>query len=294
MVLVTGATGFVGSHLVKGLSAAGFKVRALVRDSKSSEGIEGPGVEVAVGDVTKPGTVAEVCSGCSSVIHLVGIIQEGPGYTFKSIHVDGTRNIIEAARRAGTVRHFIYQSALGARTGARTAYHRTKYEAEELTRGSGLNFSITRPSIIYGKGDGFTAKLIDIIRKGPVVPVPGPVKARTQPVFIGDLVEVFIKILENPAWFGRTIEVGGPEELTLDEINLALMDALGIKKPLVHVPLSIMKPAAAVMEKILSRPPVTTDQLIMLEEGNTCPLKDMHELGINPIPFRQGLTRFLP
>ncbi len=109
----------------------------------------------------------EPSQGCEAVIHLVGIIQPGPGYSFKSVHVEGTRNVVEAAKAAGTVRHFIYQSALGTGPDAKGGYYETKYAAEGLTKASGIEYTITRPSIIFGKGDGFTAKMVQLIRQIP-------------------------------------------------------------------------------------------------------------------------------
>jgi uncharacterized protein YbjT (DUF2867 family) len=293
MVLVTGATGFVGSHLIRGLVAAGHKVRALVRDSASASKIKTEGVEVAVGDVGDPGSLVNAAKGCDAVIHLVGIIQPGPGYTFESIHKEGTRNVLDAAIKAGTVKHFIYQSALGTRENAVSEYHKTKYAAEEMTKASGLNYSITRPSIIFGKGDGFTARLTEVIRMFPFVPVIGPGKGKLQPIYIDNLVEVFVKILGNPSYFGRTLLLGGPEQLTFDEVVEQLKDALGSRKPTMHVPICLVRPAATVMEKILSHPPVTNDQLTMLEEDNICSMKDLDELGIRPTSFKEGLRKFL-
>ena len=295
MIFITGATGFVGSHLVRAFSAAGKKVRALSRDAASASGIAGlPDVEVVYGDVGRPASLLEACRGCTSAIHLVGIIQEGPGYTFQSVVVDGTRNVIEAAKEAGTVRHFVYQSALGTRAGASTEYYRTKYAAEEMTKSCGLDYTITRPSVIFGKGDGFTRRLAQVVRAGPVIPVTGSGKVLMQPVSIGDVAQAFLKVVENPYWFGKTLAICGPEKLSLDEIYREIAAALNIKKPLVHVPMFMMMPAAALMESLLPAPPVTRDQLLMLLEDNVCEANTFKEMGITPKLFRDGLRTFAP
>ena len=293
MILITGSTGFVGTHLVRGLAEAGHKVRALVRDPASAGKFAGLDVETAAGDVGNPDSLVTAARGCDAVIHLVGIIQPGPGYTFRSVHVEGTRNVLEAAKRAGTVRQFIYQSALGTRPDAPTEYFRTKHEAEKLTKVSGLEYTITRPSIIYGKGDGFTTKLIEIIKLSPVVPVIGTGRTLFQPVYVGDLVQAFLKIIYNEGYFGRTLEICGPGTLSFDEIVESLMGALGSRKVSVHVPLSLVRPAAFVMERLLPKPPVTTDQLKMLDEDNVCRLNALEEMGIRPVPFREGLAKFI-
>ncbi|HEX9859798.1 MAG TPA: complex I NDUFA9 subunit family protein [Nitrospirota bacterium] len=293
MILVTGACGFVGSHLVKGLTAEGHKVRALVRDGEHAERIKGKDVELFIGDVTDPESLEGVAEGCFAVIHLVGIIQPGPGYTFKSIHEDGTTNVIAASKDSGSVMHFIYQSALGTRKGAVSEYHKTKYIAEELTRGSGMNYTITRPSIIFGKGDGFTTRLTQVIRMSPVVPVIGPGKGLLQPVYIDDLVKVFVKITGNREYYGRTLELGGPEELTFDEVVEDLKAALHTVKPTLHVPSALVRPAARIMEKLLPHPPVTIDQLIMLDEDNITGENAIYEFVGKPVSYREGLKKFL-
>jgi uncharacterized protein YbjT (DUF2867 family) len=294
MILVTGATGFVGSHLVKGLVGAGHSVKALSRDAASAGRIEGPGVKVAVGDVSDVESLTRAAEGCDIVIHLVGIIQEGPGFTFESVHVQGTRNMIEAAKCAGGVKHFIYQSALGTTAAGKTAYYRTKWAAEEMTRASGFNFSITRPSIIYGRGDGFTKKLIGVIKLSPVMPVMGSGRVKMQPLFVGDLVKALVKISGNPDWFGKTLELGGPEQLPLDRVVDEIMDALGRRRPTVHMPIALMRPAAFLMERVMSTPPITNGQLTMLEEDNVCSLDDLRALGVEPVRFHDGLRTFLP
>lgn len=293
MILVTGASGFVGSHLVKGLSEAGHFVRAFIRRPDEAGRIQGERIETAIGDVGDPESLLDAVQGCEAVIHLVGIIQPGPGYSFKSVHVEGTRNVLEAARAAGTVKHFIYQSALGTGPDAKGGYFETKYAAEGLTKESGLEYTITRPSIIFGKRDGFTAKMVQLVNQMPLVPVVGRGTVRLQPVYIDDLVEVFKKITLNPGYYGKTLEVGGPEQLTFNEIIHDIKEALGSKKPTVHVPLCLVRPAASVMERLLPHPPVTNEQLDMLQKDNVCDTGSLGAFGIKPTTFKAGLKKFL-
>jgi NADH dehydrogenase len=245
------------------------------------------------GDISDRPSLDAAAAGTERVIHLVGIIQEGPGFTFRSVHVEGTRNILEASKKAG-VRHFFFQSALGSRPDAVSQYHKTKWEAEELVRSSGIPFTILRSSLIYGPGDLFTIRLAEMMKLAPVLPVIGPGKSKVQPIFIDDVATCIVKIVTSDAFLNRVYEIGGPEQLTYEEVTLAIAEVLGIKRPKLHLPLAFMKPMARVLEAVLPKPPVTTDQLIMLQEDNVCSMQDIREaFGVEPVKFREGLKKFI-
>jgi len=293
MILVTGANGFVGRNLVRRLQKDGTAVRALVRSAAKAARLRDLGAELVDGDISNLSSLEAAMKGCAKVIHLVGIIQEAPGVTFKGVHVDGTRNLLEAAKKEG-VRHFIYQSALGSRPNAKSQYHRTKWEAEELVRASGLPFTILRPSLIYGPGDLFTVRLAETIKLSPVLPVIGTGQSKVQPIFIDDVNECIQKISTSDSYLNEMYEIGGPEQLTYEEVTKAIAAALGIRRPTVHMPMFFMRTMAKVAETVLSKPPVTIDQLIMLQEDNVCSMRDIREVfGIEPVKFREGLSKFL-
>jgi uncharacterized protein YbjT (DUF2867 family) len=293
MILVTGATGFVGSHLVKRMRELNLPVRALVRRPEQAERLRELGAELAQGDISDKASLEKAAQGCEQFVHLVGIIQESARATFRNVHVEGTRNALDAAQKAG-VRGFFFQSALGTRSGAKSEYHRTKWEAEELVRASGLAYTILRPSLMYGPGDQFTIRLSDMIRLSPVLPIIGSGKSKVQPLFIDDAVACMIKALTSDCCTNRTLEIGGPGQLTYEEVTRAIADAMSIKRPVVHMPLFFMKAAARMFETVLPKPPVTTDQLIMLQEDNVCSMTDIREaLGVEPVEFRAGLNTFL-
>jgi len=293
MILVTGANGFVGRNLVRRLQKDGIAVRALVRNAAKAARLRDLGAELVDGDISNMSSLEAAMEGCEKVIHLVGIIQEAPGITFKGVHVDGTRNLLETAKKEG-VRHFIYQSALGSRPNAKSQYHRTKWEAEELVRASGLPFTILRPSLIYGPGDLFTVRLAETIKLSPVLPVIGTGQSKVQPIFIDDVNECIQKISMSDSYLNEMYEIGGPEQLTYEEVTKAIAAALGIRRPTVHMPMFFMRTMAKVAETVLSKPPVTVDQLIMLQEDNVCSMRDIREVfGIEPVRFRDGLSRFL-
>lgn len=293
MILILGGTGFVGTHLVQRLRKAGLRLRVVVRNPEKAETIKGEGVETVLGDISDPASLEKACKDIERVVHLVGIIQEGPGATFKAVHVEGTRNLIQAAKTAG-VRHFFYQSALGTRPNAKSEYHRTKWEAEELVRGSGIPYTILRPSLIYGPGDQFTSRLSEIIKSSPIIPVIGSGRSKIQPIYIEDVTVCIEKIVTSDAFLNEIYEIGGPEQITYEEVTRAIARAMGVSRPLVHVPIFFIKTMSRLLGSILSRPPITTDQIIMLMEDNICSMKNIREaFGVEPVTFAEGLRRFM-
>jgi uncharacterized protein YbjT (DUF2867 family) len=293
MILVTGGTGFVGSHLIKRMHRDGIPVRAIVRDPAKASALNDIGVDVVKGDMSDTFSLEKVTTGVERVIHLVGIIQEAAGATFQSVHVEGTRNLLVAAKK-NNVRHFFYQSALGTRPNAKSEYHKTKWAAEELVRDSGIPYTILRPSIIYGAGDQFTIRLSQMIRLSPLLPVIGSGKSRIQPIFIDDAVTCILKAVTSDCCLNETYEIGGPDQLTYEEVTVAIADAMGVKHPTLHLPLFLMKSVAAVFEAVLPKAPVTTDQLIMLQENTICSMRDIREaFGVEPVGFPEGLRKFV-
>lgn len=293
MILITGGTGFVGSHVIRRLRQDGQAVRALVRMPSRAGALRDLGAEIAEGDIADQASLDAAAKGCERVIHLVGIIQEGRGFTFRSVHVEGTRNALDAARKAG-VHQFFYQSALGTREDAKSEYHRTKWEAEQLVQASGMAYTILRPSLIYGPGDQFTLRLADAIKLSPVLPVIGSGRSKVQPLHIDDVVSCIAKAVGSKAFFNRTFEIGGPEQLTYEQVTKEIADALGVHRPTVHIPLFFMRTVAKVAEAVLPKPPLTTEQLIMLQEDNVCDVESVRKtFGIEPVGFREGLARFM-
>ena len=293
MILVTGGTGFVGGHLVRRLRKDGLPVRALARHPDRAQALIDLGVEVVPGDIADKTALEKAVDGIERVVHLVGIIQEAPGVTFRTAHVEGTRNVVEAARKAGVI-HFFHQSALGTRPGAKSEYHRTKWEAEELVRKSGIPYTILRPSLIYGPGDRFTVRLTELLRRTPFMPVIGSGKSRVQPIYIDDVVSCMVKALTDDAFLNEIYEIGGPQQLTYEEVTAAIVEAMSIRRPSIHLPLFLMEPMARALEAVLSNPPLTTDQLIMMQEDNVCSMRDIRDaFGIEPVTFSEGLKKFI-
>jgi uncharacterized protein YbjT (DUF2867 family) len=274
-VFLTGATGFVGRKMLERLLQEGHSVRALVRDPAKAGDLGQSGVELVGGDVVSGAGLDEGMRGSDAVIHLVGIIVEKGANTFERVHHLGTRNAVEAATRVG-VRRFVHMSALGVRAGGVAGYQTSKWRGEEAVRKSGIPYCILRPSLIFGPGDGFVTQMIETMRSAPLFrPVPGNGRPRFRPIFINDVTECFARALTADAATNQTIDLGGADELTLNEVLAEIARCCGVRKPAVHIPMPLMFLGARLLQSILKNPPVTVDQLRMLREGSTCDIEPM-------------------
>jgi NADH dehydrogenase len=225
------------------------------------------------------------------VIHLVGIIREFParGITFERLHVETTRNVLGAAQAQG-VKRYLQMSANGTGPAATTEYHRTKWQAEEAVRGSALDWTIFRPSLIFGRGGEFVTMLADLIRKLPVVPVIGDGQYRMQPVAVAQVAESFVRALTMPETVGRIYLLGGGESYSYDEILDLTGKAIGRDQVTkLHQPLFMVKPMIKMMEHADSFP-ITSTQLEMLLAGNVCDTAEWAAaFGIEPISYAEGI-----
>jgi uncharacterized protein YbjT (DUF2867 family) len=294
-VFLTGATGFVGRHVAARLIKDGHQVKCVVRrpDSPEAEHLAGIGAEIAPGDILDAESLAGAAAGSEAVIHLVGIIFEHRGISFENIHVHGTYNALAAASVVGA-RRFLHMSALGTGPDAVSAYHRTKWAAEETVRASGLDYTILRPSIIYGRGGEFIHMLMSQIKILPLVPVVGKGRYLMQPVTAVDVAACFSACLARKKTIGQAYEIGGPEQFSYNEMIDRLSWAMNKHRYQVHIPVFLVRPVAWLSERIQKQPMLTVDQLNMLLEDNVCDTSRMvRELGVKPLPFEEGLKEVL-
>jgi uncharacterized protein YbjT (DUF2867 family) len=290
-VFVTGGTGFVGRAVIQALRANGYAVRCLVRRG-SERDLRGFGaIERVEGDIMARQTLDEGISGCDAVVHLVGIIRERSaiGSTFERVHVQGTQNVLDAAVAAG-VRRYTHMSALGTRQSARSHYHRTKWAAEEIVRSSPLPWTIFRPSVIYGRGDQFVTMLSGMIERLPVVPVIGNGRQRLQPVPVEQVAQGFARALTLETTVKQTYDVGGPDAVSLVELLDEIALAMGRRRPLkAHIPIGLVRPVTRLLHHFPAFP-LTPDQLLMLEEENTCdPAAFFSTFALPPTRLADGL-----
>ncbi|HEU5260798.1 MAG TPA: NAD-dependent epimerase/dehydratase family protein [Gemmatimonadales bacterium] len=295
LVALTGSTGFVGRHVAATLLGRGHRVRALARELARgrARSLAEQGIEFVPGHLHDPAALEQLTRGTAAIIHLVGIIVEQGAATFHGVHVEGTRALLAAALEARVPR-FVHMSAVGARDEPdATEYHRTKWHAEELVRGSRLSHAILRPSIISGPESAPIRLLARLHRWSPVIPVFGDGTFPTQPVWVGDVALAFALAAEQPDHVGA-YELGGPQVLTYEEFVLAIGRASGYPRPLVHVPIGIVRAAAGVFDLLGPAAPLSSAQLQMLVEGSATPANAIQSVfGIEPLPFEDGLKRYL-
>jgi NADH dehydrogenase len=287
-VAVTGGTGFVGRHLVNRLLKDNHEITVLTH-LKSADNLFASKVRLVSGSVDSTAEMVPAFQGAAMVFHLIGIIAETRTKTFEKTVAQGTRNVMTACREAG-VKKIFYLSALGTSSNAVNAYFRTKFVAEETVKDSRLNWTIFRPSIIYGQGDGFLTLISKLIKLSPIVPIFGSGNYRMQPVYIDDLTEAMAKAALMPGSNGQTIDIGGPERLEYVTVINKIKKALKKKRLNIHIPFAVITPVAALLEKLLKPAPLTKDQLSMLKMGSVGDITAMRTLlGIEPRKFEDGL-----
>jgi NADH dehydrogenase len=301
-VLVTGGTGFVGREVVRQLREAGHEVRLLPRAANAvgppSRLVEAPASGTPAGTVAGGDACATSMAVCDAVIHLVGIISEAGSQTFENVHTRLTETMVRAAKQAG-VRRFVHMSALGTRANAVARYHQTKWAAEEIVRASGLDWTIFRPSIIYGPDDGFVNLFARVARFSPVVPLVGGGHSKFQLISVNNVARCFVAALMEPQAIGRTFDLCGDEVLTLRQIVDAVLAATVRRRWKLPLPFGVANFQAAAAEilftKLLGRPPpLNRDQLLMLREDNVGDGRDANALfGPKHETLAAGIGRYL-
>ena len=286
-VLVTGGTGFVGPKVVDAIKRRGHDVRALVRRGGAPEG-----VEAALGDMTDPDSLRRAVEGREVVVHLVAV-RQGKPEQFERIMTQGTRDLLSAAQEAG-VRRFVLMSALGTteETKDLVPYYGAKWQMEQAVKGSGLEYVIFRPSFVFGTDGGILVTFRKLAR-APVTGVIGSGRQRIQPIWVEDVAEYFARAVDEPAVANQTFELGGPDVVTWDEFWVRLKQALGVRRPTVHVPVWFMRASALVTERLPGNIPLTRDLLKMLEGPDNVVGDDTAPgaFGLEPVSLDEQLRR---
>jgi NADH dehydrogenase len=295
-VALFGGTGFVGSYLVDALIEHGHQPVLLVRPGSEDRVVQSAAVTLVKGDVADERAISAVLDGADAAIYNIGLLREFParGVSFRELHFEAARRVMGSAVRSG-VKRFVLMSANGVNAQG-TAYQRTKYMAEEYLKTTGLDWTIFRPSVIFGDPRGRTEFATRLYREILCSPLPAPLFFKgllpnragcfsLSPVHAGDVARVFVSSLADATAVGRIDEIGGPEALTWKAVLRRIADAT--EKPLLALPAPVwgVRSAAALLDRFAFFP-ITREQLDMLMAGNSCDSRALFErYGLEPQRF---------
>lgn len=289
LVLVTGATGFLGRRVVRELMSRRHEVRCLIHSPGKERIFDHRAVDVHYGSILEPEALRQAFPGVQSVVHLVGVIRPTRRASFDLMHRQGTANVAAAAKEAGA-RELVYVSAMGATADAAYPYLHSKRMGELEVIGSGLDYTILRPSVIFGEGDEFMTALAGLVRLGPLTPVIGGGRNRLQPVAADDVARCVALSVGNSTVKRKIINLGGPHRLNYNNLVDEAALAMGKRRRRIHIPTALVLPAVYAMQAILPRPPVTAGQIKMLGIRNVSEGRELEQaFGFAPKPVRGNI-----
>lgn len=296
MILVTGAAGFVGYHLVNALAGQQKRVRCLVRNEPAKINICDKHIEVIQGDIRDKKVIDSAVKGARQVVHLAAVIQSPDPEVVCQVNVEGTRNLVESSRQYG-VEQFVFFSTLNTVLPVKNRYSKSKEKAEDIVRKSGLNFTILRPSVIYGNGDdGTIARLVHVVKNRKIIYLLGNGKYKLQPVYIDDVIKAICETLNNLCQFkDRTLFLVGKEIVSYTGLVDVISEIIGVKKYKCYIPLSVIdiiikvfslfsKKGIQLEDKLKTYPhdKIIVDKLLQ---------KDIFPLQVTPL--KEGLSRYI-
>lgn len=289
MILVTGANGFVGRHVVSRLAPGGAPVRAMVRRPETYSAPAG--VEVVKGDVTLPETLHRALEGAEAVVHtaaITGNLKEPYKGAYQEVHEVGTENLMAAARKTG-VKRIVLVSGLGTRPAPGGTYMSTRWGMEEAVRKSGIPYVILQPSVQFGDNAEFVAALAQLARVSPVVPAISSSHDLFQPIWVEDVVTCIEASLRDDQLLGREVAIGGPEHLTFRQILETILGAMGKRRLVAPLPIGLARVQARLLA-FLPKPPLTSATLELFGFENATELDAVpRNFGFEPRSFRRHL-----
>lgn len=286
MILLTGATGLVGTALLRRLTADGESVRCLVRDPRRL-GPERVRVQIALGDLADPQSFRHALRGVRTVVHLAASIRDQPAGSIEELNGVATWRMVRAAERAG-VEKFVFFSALQASTRSRARFFRAKALAERAVAESELRHTIFAPSIVYSPGDPWL-RLLARMSLLPVMPIAGPGRSAFQPIWAEDVADCVVAELDGKGDGRARYELAGPDMLTYDDIVELVLRSLGRRRPVVHVPLPLVRASLRAVEALFAQAAFATwEEAELMEVPMTTPsgTADAERLGVVPEPMR--------
>jgi nucleoside-diphosphate-sugar epimerase len=293
VILLTGATGYIGMRLGARLAAAGERVRCLVLPDDPVDPGRRFDADVVRGDVTRLDSFLSHGEGVTAIVHAAAVMPPGAPDRMQEVNVGGTANVIAFAQR-WKVRRIIYLSAVSAAYARKNAYGSSKAEAERLVRESGLGYTILRLTMVYGPEGGLHfQKLVSLLRRVPLLcPVPGPGTARLQPVFVEDVIQGVELVLRSPAAEGKTYNVSGGTVLRLRDLIDRIVAIQGLRRRRLHVPLALCQAAASALAAVLPPSFFSPDALLGLTQDAELDHSEFsRECGYAPLSLEDGFAR---
>jgi NADH dehydrogenase len=298
LITIFGGSGFIGRHLVGRLAAKGHQIRLAARDPEvaaqlMTQGVVGQVVGFKT-NVRDQRSVERAVAGADIVINLVGVLYERGAQNFGRLHVDAAERIASAAKAAGA-QQLIHMSALGARKDHEAAYARSKAVGEELAANEFPGATILRPSVVFGRDDDFFNRFASILSLAPAFPLADGGGMKMQPIWVEDLADAIVRIIETPSQQGQVWELTGPDVYSFKELMEKVLDFTGRKCFLFPVPFSAMSIMATFMALAPGRPQLTPDQVKLLKEDNIASgeFPNLQELGIQPAAIDAVVPEYL-
>ena len=277
---ITGATGFVGSHLTRRLESEGHDLVLVSRRGRKDES------RIVASDLSDVNVLTDLFNGCKAVAHCAGINREIGNQTYRRVHVDGTRNVVEAARTAG-VEKIVLMSFLRVRPDCASAYHESKWEAEEIVRNSGLDYTVIKSGIVYGRGDHMLDHISQALHTFPVFALVGLKEKSIRPLAVEDLVHVMRAALVDRRMKRQTVAVVGPEEIYLSEAVRRVAEVVGKQPLMFQAPVFCHRLMARVFELTMQIPLASLAQVRILSEGIVEPGSPVVPLPYDLVPTRR-------
>jgi len=295
MILVTGSTGFIGRHLTARLLADGQPIRCLLPENRSGDLPWSQPVEIVTGNLRDEETAFKAVSGAHTIIHLESAQWWGRASDLERVELVGTRNLVTAARSA-RVGRIITLSQLGASLSSAYTLLRVKGMVEEVIRTSGLAYTIIRSGIVFGEDDAFINHIAMMLRASPLIYLmPGRGEVVLHPIYISDLVEVIVRSLELVDTVDTTLDIGGPEYITVEDLIYTIMRVSGVNRTIIPTPPYLLRSLSSIYSRIFPRALMTPQWLDILATNRTAPLGNIYNyFGLRPKRFEDTLLTYMP
>jgi NADH dehydrogenase len=296
-VLVTGAAGVMGRHLVSGLLERGFSVRCLVlpKDPERSR-LEQLGAEIREGNICDAASLSGLCADVDTVYHLAALILSRDPSVFQRVNRDGTANMVAEAR-AASVRHFIYVSSASVTYPRRTPYAESKWQAEQLVASeTAFAHTIVRPTLVYDEHGGQEFVLFErYLKRFPIVPFIGAGNARKRPVWAADVMDGLLRLAGNAESHGKLYNFSGKDSISMRDFAHLILQKSGSDRSFLHLPVWLCHALAFVLSLCMKNPPLTSSAIAgIVNDADLDPEQAMRELGYHPLGVRDGFARCFP